>query len=208
MEKEATFQVKAHGKGQGRIFKSALLERLTKTSPIIMICTYLSLVTLVLIGGYFRLHLHPGKAIAIFIAGVFTWTFLEYLIHRYVFHFVNEWKWTERFHYIVHGVHHEYPRDGERLFMPPVPGLIAAFIFFSFFWLLLGNYAFYFMPGVVLGYMIYSFTHWSIHTFQPPRALQFLWRHHNMHHYRTPDKAFGVSSVFWDYVFGTLPPKK
>jgi len=196
------------GKGQGRIFQSALLEGLTKTSPVIALCTYIPLIIFFLVAGNYKLDIHNGKAILLFVSGAFTWTFMEYLIHRYVFHFINEWKWSERFHYIIHGVHHEYPRNQERLFMPPLAGLLFAVTFFTFFWILLGKCSFYFMPGFILGYLIYSFTHWAIHTFQPPKRLQFLWRHHNMHHYRTPDKAYGVSSVFWDFIFGTMPPKK
>ncbi|MDZ7659917.1 sterol desaturase family protein [Fodinibius sp.] len=34
------------------------------------------------------------------------------------------------------------------------------------------------------------------------------YRHHTLHHYKYPDKAFGVSTTLWDRVFGTMPPEK
>jgi len=30
-------------------------------------------------------------------------------------------------------------------------------------------------------------------------------RHHMLHHAKTPDRRFGVSSPLWDLVFGTEP---
>ena len=31
--------------------------------------------------------------------------------------------------------------------------------------------------------------------------------HHHLHHHVYEEKAFGVSSPIWDFIFGTLPPK-
>ncbi|MEX2379667.1 MAG: sterol desaturase family protein, partial [Vicingaceae bacterium] len=42
----------------------------------------------------------------------------------------------------------------------------------------------------------------------PKNFLKQLWIHHSIHHYQEDDKAFGVSSPLWDYVFGTMPSKK
>lgn len=33
-------------------------------------------------------------------------------------------------------------------------------------------------------------------------------RYHMNHHFRIDDKGFGITSTFWDRVFGTLPPAK
>ncbi len=48
--------------------------------------------------------------------------------------------------------------------------------------------------------------HYATHHF-PMRwgFLGYLKRHHMLHHYKTPDLRFGVSSPFWDWVYGTLP---
>ena len=31
-----------------------------------------------------------------------------------------------------------------------------------------------------------------------------LWRNHHLHHYKDEEKGFGVSTTFWDRVFGTM----
>jgi 4-hydroxysphinganine ceramide fatty acyl 2-hydroxylase len=108
----------------------------------------------------------------------------------------------------VTGIHHEYPKDPSRLFMPPLPGLIIISVILSILYLPMKNYAFHFMAGLVNGYLFYSFIHYSIHRFRPPKRFKRLWSHHTLHHYKYGEKAFGVSTLFWDRVFGTLPPGK
>ena len=108
----------------------------------------------------------------------------------------------------MHGVHHEFPRDKERLFMPPVPSLILAVTIFYIMYLLMGWKALSFFPGFLFGYIGYGSMHYAIHAFAPPKFMKALWRNHHLHHYKAPDKGFGVSSVLWDIVFGTVPKKE
>ena len=37
---------------------------------------------------------------------------------------------------------------------------------------------------------------------------QWMKHHHGIHHYRNPDRGYGVSSPLWDYVFGTMEKEK
>jgi sterol desaturase/sphingolipid hydroxylase (fatty acid hydroxylase superfamily) len=108
----------------------------------------------------------------------------------------------------MHGVHHEYPRDRDRLFMPPVPSVIISGIVFGLMYLVMGWQALAFFPGFILGYMLYASMHYAIHAYAPPRFLKALWRNHHLHHYKTPEKGFGVSSVLWDVIFGTVPDRQ
>jgi 4-hydroxysphinganine ceramide fatty acyl 2-hydroxylase len=197
---------KGNGNAKGRMFKSPILEALTKTSPGLTLGTYVPIMAGLLFLGNYYVGISLGQAVIWYFSGLFFWTIMEYFMHRYFYHFVDEREWTKKLHYAVHGIHHDYPRDEERLFMPPVPGIMYASVFFLIFGLILGKHVFYFLPGLMNGYLMYSFTHWAIHTFQPPKLLAPLWKHHNLHHYKYPDKAFGVSSMLWDYVFGTIPP--
>jgi len=136
---------------------------------------------------------------------MFSWTLFEYLMHRFVFHFVSDNPRVQRFIYILHGNHHEFPRDKQRLFMPPVPSLILACLIFSLQYLILGNYAFAFFPGFLLGYLIYGSMHYAIHAWKPPfKFMKPLWRNHHLHHYKDEHKGFGVSTSLWDRVFGTF----
>ncbi|HLR76242.1 MAG TPA: sterol desaturase family protein, partial [Balneolaceae bacterium] len=151
------------------------------------------------------------QGFAIFVGALLFWTFFEYLFHRYINHideFFPESKWAHKLAYTIHGIHHEYPRDKERLIMPPAPGLIIVAILYIGYRLILGKYVFIFMPGFMLGYLLYTFVHFSVHKRHVPSFLKTQYRHHALHHYKYPEKAFGVSTVFWDRVFGTMPPEK
>jgi sterol desaturase/sphingolipid hydroxylase (fatty acid hydroxylase superfamily) len=201
-----------HNRGTASIFKNPFLESLTRTSLKQNIIVYGLVIILLVYHAVFVLNIPFYTFLALFIFALFFWTFAEYMLHRYLFHWINENEYVQRFHFIMHGSHHLYPRDMERLLMPPVPGLIMATILFGLFYLifdLLGvpAYTWGFFPGFFLGYLLYSFLHRATHVSKPPKRLKYLWRHHSLHHYKYPDKAFGVSNTFWDRVFNTMPPK-
>ena len=50
--------------------------------------------------------------------GVLAWTLAEYVLHRYVFHWTKDTAAGRRIHFLLHGVHHDFPNDGDRLVMP------------------------------------------------------------------------------------------
>ncbi|MCO5724504.1 sterol desaturase family protein [Robiginitalea marina] len=197
--------------GQAQIFKNPFLESLTKTNPTQNIIVYGGTIAGLLALARFRIGLEPWLLAGLFVVGLLFWTLAEYLLHRYVFHWVSEARWSQRFHFIMHGSHHQFPRDKERLLMPPVPGLLMAGILFGIFYLAflvfgVPRITFGFFPGFFTGYLLYSFVHRATHVMRPPKRFRKLWMHHSLHHYRYPDRAFGVSSTFWDRVFGTMPP--
>ena len=192
-----------------KMYQNPIMEKLSISSPQMMIPFHLILVSVVLYFGYnssFTNNLFI--ALFIFIGGLVFWTFAEYVLHRWVFHFINESKVIKNFHYAVHGYHHSVPRDSKRLFMPPVPALLILSIFFGLFYLVMGNAALFFLPGFEIGYLMYALFHYNIHTQKPPKYFKHLWVHHTLHHYQYPDLAFGVSNTFWDRLFGTMPPKQ
>jgi sterol desaturase/sphingolipid hydroxylase (fatty acid hydroxylase superfamily) len=201
---------KIHNKGQARLFRSNYLEYLTKTHPLVIWGMYLPIISLMLYYGFEVKGLSARQSLLAFLGGAFFWTFFEYLIHRYAFHFAAESKRATKIVYILHGNHHEYPRDKERLFMPPVPSLILASVIFGSMFLAaklfgLQVYVFAFFPGFLLGYLIYGSMHYAIHAWNPPfKWMKALWRNHHLHHYKEQEKGFGVSSTLWDHVFGTM----
>jgi sterol desaturase/sphingolipid hydroxylase (fatty acid hydroxylase superfamily) len=196
---------KIHNKGQARIFKSAYLEMLTKTHPLVIWGIYIPIIVLMLYRGNVKLGYTIAWMALMFVAGMLFWTFFEYLMHRFVFHFVADSPRAQRFIYVLHGNHHEYPRDKERLFMPPVPSLIIASVLFALQFLVIGNNAFMFFPGFILGYLMYGTMHYAIHAWNPPfKWMKPLWRNHHLHHYKEQEKGFGVSTTIWDRVFGTM----
>lgn len=199
---------KIKNKGQGRLFQSDYIEMMTKTHPAVIYSIYFPVIAFLLYYGYTYHGLSAGREALLFLSGVLFWSFFEYIMHRFVFHFASENPRMRNIIYTMHGVHHEYPRDRERLFMPPLPSIVLATIVFSLQYLVMGWNALGFFPGFMFGYLLYGSMHYAIHAFTPPSFLKALWRNHHLHHYKYPEKGFGVSSVLWDHVFGTVPPKK
>jgi sterol desaturase/sphingolipid hydroxylase (fatty acid hydroxylase superfamily) len=103
-------------------------------------------------------------------------------------------------------VHHEFPKDKDRLAMPPLLSITIATILLLFFRLIMGDFVFAFLPGFLVGYASYLGVHYMVHAFPPPKNfLKTLWIHHGIHHYKEGEKAFGVSSPLWDKIFKTMP---
>ncbi len=193
--------------GSAQLFRSKYLDILTRTSPLIIIPLDLFLIFILLYYGKVYRNIELWSSFHVFVLGLFSWTFIEYFMHRFAFHFESERKQIQKAVYAVHLIHHHYPKDKDRLFQPPLVNILLALVFFLLFFLIMGDWAFVYTPGIILGYVLYSSIHYSIHKFKPPFAwLKPIWRHHHLHHYRYDNKAFGVSSPFWDYIFGTLPP--
>lgn len=195
---------KVHNRGQARLFESQFFEALTKANPLVIWSMYLPFV----IGGPVYLYYKFDKGALwqsiLFVVGMFSWLF-EYLAHRFAFHWIGESRRAQKFVYILHGNHHHYPRDRERLFMPPLPSIILASAIFGIQYPLLGNNAFAFTPGFILGYLLYASMHYAIRAWNPPfKWLKPLWRNHHLHHYKDENRGFGVSSTLWDHVFGTM----
>ncbi len=196
---------KINNKGQARLFNNQFLEFLTKTNPLVIWSLYLPV--LILFPYYAVNHFYFGiiKTIAVYFAGFIFWTFTEYILHRFLFHHEPKTVAGKKINYILHGNHHEYPRDKERLFMPPVPSIIISSLFFCLFYLLINNNAFIFFPGFMFGYLVYGTMHYAIHAWNPPfKWMKSLWRNHHLHHYKHSDMGFGVSSTLWDRIFGTM----
>lgn len=196
---------KIKNKGQARLFESRYLEMLTKTHPLVIWGMYLPLIGYSLYYSHSALGFSIGRIALVFFGAMFFWSFFEYIMHRFIFHMITESPRMTRFIYVLHGNHHEYPRDKQRLFMPPVPSLILASAIFGAQYIFLGKFTFMFFPGFLLGYLMYGSMHYAIHAWNPPfRFMKPLWRNHHLHHYKSEDKGFGVSSAFWDRVFGTF----
>ena len=201
---------KIYNKGQARLFKNQYLEYMTKTHPLVIWGIYVPLMGFMLYFSYSVLAFSIIQISLTFLTGMFFWSLFEYAIHRYVFHFFAESERARKIVYVIHGNHHEYPRDKERLFMPPVPSLLLSSTVFSLMYLVgylfgVSAYVFAFFPGFVLGYLIYGTMHFAIHAWTPPfKWMKPLWRNHHLHHYKNVELGFGVSSTLWDHVFGTM----
>jgi len=196
---------KIHNKGQAQLFKNHYLEMMTKTHPLVIWGLYIPVIAALLYYSGVILEFTTGRILLTFFSGMITWTLFEYILHRWVFHMVAESERAQKIVYIMHGNHHHFPRDKERLFMPPVPSLIIASTLFLLFYLVIGWNVAMFFPGFLFGYLLYGTMHYAIHAWNPPtKWLKPLWRNHHLHHYKNESMGFGVSTTLWDHVFGTM----
>jgi sterol desaturase/sphingolipid hydroxylase (fatty acid hydroxylase superfamily) len=196
---------KIHNKGQARLFRNDFLEMLTKTHPLVIWGMYIPVIVYMLYYSNAKLGISGGRVALVFLVGMLFWSLFEYIAHRYLFHFEAKTDRMRKFVYTMHGNHHHYPRDRQRLFMPPIPSLIIASALFGLMYLAMRQYTFMFFPGFIFGYLMYGTMHYAIHAWNPPfKWMKGLWRNHHLHHYKNEHNGYGVSSTIWDHVFGTM----
>lgn len=195
-----------------RLFKSDVLEFFTHVTPQFVVILWSPVILFFAARGIFAAAGDGAWArvpVAL-LAGVFLWTIAEYSLHRWVFHFRPRNAWQERVVFLFHGIHHVQPAIKTRLVMPPAVSVPMAFVFYG---LALGIvHALLGLPqwvdplfaGFGIGYLAYDLTHYATHHLpMRGRVAKFLKRQHMLHHYKTPDQRFGVSSPLWDLVFRT-----
>ena len=196
---------KIHNKGQAQLFRNRYLEMLTKTHPLVIWGIYLPLIIFMLYYSNSSLGFPVIRVVLTFLGGMLFWSFFEYMAHRFIFHWVSDNPMIKKISYILHGNHHHYPRDKQRLFMPPIPSIILSSLIFGIMFLIMGQNAFMFFPGFLFGYLMYGSMHYAIHAWNPPfKWMKPLWRNHHLHHYKNEHNGYGVSSTIWDHVFGTM----
>jgi sterol desaturase/sphingolipid hydroxylase (fatty acid hydroxylase superfamily) len=196
---------KIHNKGQARLFQNDFLEMLTKTHPLVIWGMYIPIMGYMVYLSGAEFGFSSIRILATFFGGMLFWSFFEYIAHRFLFHWIPKTPRATKFVYTLHGNHHHYPRDRQRLFMPPLPSLLISSTLFGLMYWPLGNQVFMFFPGFILGYLMYGTMHYAIHAWNPPfKWMKPLWRNHHLHHYKNEHQGFGVSSTLWDLVFGTM----
>lgn len=133
-----------------------------------------------------------------FVSGVGLWTLVEYLLHRFVLHHVPYIK-------DMHNAHHE-----DQLALIGTPIWISLSIMVLLVLIPLGlvveqNVAIGLACGLMLGHMWYGGVHHILHHWkaEPGSYLFRLKRRHMLHHHFDEKGNFGVTSGFWDVVFGT-----
>jgi sterol desaturase/sphingolipid hydroxylase (fatty acid hydroxylase superfamily) len=194
--------------GTTALFGNPILEKLARTHISVPLSIYFIGSAILLYLNFSRGYTTVLEGISVFMAGILFWSWFEYVMHKHIFHMLPTNKIKERIQYTFHGVHHEYPRDKTRLAMPPAASVLILTVLFFAFKFVIGNYAFTFLPGFVIGYAMYLFVHYAIHAFPPPKnKLNVLWINHSIHHYKDDEVAFGVSTPLWDFILGTLPEK-
>jgi 4-hydroxysphinganine ceramide fatty acyl 2-hydroxylase len=192
-----------------RMFESDFMEFFSHVHPATPLILYLPVVGGMLYLSFARQNFSLLAVIGLFFAGVFIWTLLEYVIHRYFFHYQPKSRWGQRLHFMMHGVHHDYPQDATRLVMPPSLSIPLALLFYGAFVLVFGRFTPTLFAGFLFGYVCYDAIHYATHHFALKRGIG-LWlkQYHLRHHYKDDHAGFGVSNPLWDYVFRTTRKEK
>ena len=209
-----------------RMFRTDLFERLSHVHPTVPHILYLPVIAVMLwIAG--RGGMGAARIVEWVVAGFLTWTFTEYVIHRFLFH-PPQWieddtrriigglapgtpimpampTWRHKFYFLVHGNHHDFPNDSSRLVMPPSVSIPLAFVFYGLFAATIHAAAPAAFAGFVGGYLAYDTTHYFTHHGATRTAFaRYQKKRHFRHHYSDSTHDFGVSSPLWDVVWGTL----
>jgi sterol desaturase/sphingolipid hydroxylase (fatty acid hydroxylase superfamily) len=201
-------QPRPRNNGTRQLFASPILEKLSRTHIAIPVSIFLAYATAILYWSTMHTSLSLGLTLLLFLIGMLVFTWVEYNVHRYVFHISTPTILTKRFQYTIHGVHHEFPKDKDRLAMPPLLSITIATLLLILCRLVMGDLAFAFMPGFFVGYACYLSVHYMVHAYAPPKGWRrTLWTNHAIHHYKDGACVFGVSSPLWDYIYGTMPGK-
>ena len=118
-----------------RLFKSDFLEFFTHIHPAIVPIMWLPLAAYFLSRPIINQTLGAGSIIVALIFGAIVWSFTEYTMHRFVFHFEpkNPHPLVERAIFLFHGVHHVQPQCKTRLVMPPIVSVPMSFVFYGLF---------------------------------------------------------------------------
>ena len=192
-----------------RLYQNAFLERLAQTKPLFAIRLYIFIAVAIYTYGFLMIKAVLLQKLIFFLLGILFYTLIEYIFHRFLYHSGEDYKDAKNWQYKIHGIHHVLPKD-ERLLAMPIPlAILLGSVLFLLVYLLMGTKAWFFFPGLFLGYAIYLLIHYNVHANKPPNNfLKYLWKHHLIHHYTHEDKAFGVSSPLWDIIFRTMPPKR
>ena len=143
-------------------------------------------------------------------AGLLTWFFFEYVMHRFLFHMKFHSAWGQRFVFIIHGNHHDFPQDRYRNLMPGIVSLPLAAGFEFLFCQLMGyNAGRLFFVGFVIGYVLYDGLHFAMHQRRfSNRLLRHIQIHHLRHHYHASNANYAVTAIMLDRLFASQCGRK
>lgn len=152
---------------------------------------------LLLLGEGWRRHAGgPLTALLALVLGLFAFSFIEYVFHRWMFH--ARMPLFEQ----GHRKHHEQPLGYDALpfFLPATILLALAAVFAQ---LMPTGFALLVAGAITFGYVLYGLGHFTIHhvRFRQPLLRRWAGAHHVHHHH--PESNFGVTTPLWDVLLGT-----
>src|SRR5262245_45928509 len=102
--------IKPKNTGTRKLFTNPVLEKLSRTHISVPLIIFFSFSAVLMYWSIIHTNLSAGWTIGLFCCGFFVFTWIEYMMHRYVFHMGTFTKLREKLQYMIHGVHHEFPK--------------------------------------------------------------------------------------------------
>jgi len=129
--------------------------------------------------------------------GIIIYTFLEYIFHRWILHeFLSN----------AHGNHHKRPRNLRIIATPILPVQLYDFIVIVLLIAIIGRERAYAINcGISFGQCVMDTVHILFHSTFRPWYLESARSYHSHHHFREEHVAHGLTTSFWDIIFGTFP---
>src|SRR6185369_2940671 len=125
--------------------------------------------------------------------GFVSWGLIEYGLHRFVFHYDARSRIA----------HHENPEAHSRHFASLLLSAPVAVVYWLIAWAATGSWqvASLLFIGMASGYFCNKWVHFQCHHRKSRvRVMRYLRKYHLLHHYRTPELRFGVTSPLFDLV--------
>ncbi|XP_061577143.1 fatty acid 2-hydroxylase [Cololabis saira] len=209
-----------------RLFGNPFMEASTKTSWYWVLVVWLPVVfyfcwycyttlakgtTRIVLFADLSVPIHKYMFPVFFMLGWILWSFIEYCIHRFVFHMKPPAHnyYLIMLHFLLHGQHHKSPFDGSRLVFPPGIAAIVVGVFYAVLRNMLPEIlAASVFAGGLCGYVVYDMIHYYLHYGSPKKGsyLYGLKAYHVKHHFEHQRSGFGITSTFWDHPFNTVIP--
>ena len=138
------------------------------------------------------------------LTGILWWTFLEYIIHRFFFHWASYFKKLTYSIGSFHLYHHRIPKD-KRVYTsgiaPAIAWSIVSMCLFPIFFSISESYLI--SLATLVSYFFYELAHYHAHVTESKKGyLKFIQQNH-FHHHLNPRVNFGQTSPLWDIIFRT-----
>ncbi len=144
-----------------------------------------------------------GYFIFLFISGWLSWTFVEYFVHRFLMHeLIVPGRKDNLFN------HHEHHQNPNNIIISFLHRTIIFIIGILLFWSAVElNNLFTLFAGFFIGFISFSFIHYILHQPYGKYILPKIQEAHILHHNRYPNCGYSFSTILWDWLYDTLPPK-
>ena len=195
---------------RGRMFESGFLEFFSKVHPAAPFVLWVPIVIALPAWAITNGVASVAALVVMAPLGFITWQATEYFVHKKAFHWLGVGPISRRLHEIVHGFHHRFPDDPQRLVMPLAVSISLACVVGGLLWLLdRPSLTVPWFTGFLAGYLFYDFMHWSMHFRQPlTRWGKVMREHHLSHHFSDIHANYGISNRWMDRYLGTFKTRE